>query len=104
MNLQLIDIVVFLALASVLYAWWCNITIREQALKRAKKHCESLNLQLLDGSVAGSGWRPVWHSGMIKVKRRYTFEFSSSGTSRYSGEITYLGNQQLSIWLSPHDF
>lgn len=104
MNLQLVDIVIFLTIAIAVYAWWRNASIREQALIHAKKHCESLNLQLLDGSVAGSEWRPIWHKGEIKIKRSYTFEFSSSGVARYTGKATYLGNQPTKIWLSPHDF
>lgn len=104
MNLQLSDIVIFFLVASVMYAWWRNTTIREQALLKAKKHCDSLGLQLLDGSVSGDGWKPVWHQGQLKVKRTYKFEFSSSGIARYPGKIDYLGVQQQDIWLSPHDF
>ncbi|MEP3349341.1 MAG: DUF3301 domain-containing protein [Marinomonas sp.] len=104
MNIQLSDIVIFLFFGLCVYAWWRNISIREQALIKAKKHCQSLNLQLLDGSVAGIKWKPVWHQGQVKIKRSYKFEFSSSGIARYSGEIHYLGNKQQDIWLSPHDF
>ncbi|TYL48225.1 DUF3301 domain-containing protein [Marinomonas sp. IMCC 4694] len=104
MNLQLTDIVIFILVAALVYAWWRNSSIRELALINAKKHCEALNLQLLDGSVAGSQWRPTWHQGEIKIKRSYTFEFSSSGVARYPGKIRYIGNQQVDIWLSPHDF
>jgi len=104
MNLQLSDIVILLFISTCIYAWWRNTSIREQALIRAKKHCESLDLQLLDGSVAGEQWKPVWHQGQIKIKRTYKFEFSSSGIARYPGKIYYLGHQQQDIWLSPHDF
>ena len=104
MNLQLTDIIIALTVGVCVYAWWRNASVREQALISAKKHCDSLNLQLLDGSVAGSEWRPLWTNGEIKIRRRYKFEFSSSGSARYTGEITYLGNNQHSIWLSPHDF
>jgi len=104
MNLQLSDIVILLLLASIVYSWWRNVSIREQALMRVKQHCDSLNLQLLEGSVAGTEWRPTWHHGQVKIKRAYKFEFSSSGVARYSGEIRYLGDQQVNIWLSPHDF
>lgn len=104
MNLQLTDIIIALSVGVCFYAWWRNASIREQALISAKKHCDSLDLQLLDGSVAGSEWRPIWSHGEVKIRRRYKFEFSSSGTTRYTGEITYLGHNQQSIWLSPHDF
>jgi hypothetical protein len=104
MNLQLTDITIILVVAICIYSWWRNTAIREQALISAKKHCESLNLQLLDESVAGAEWRPIWIHGEIKIKRSYKFEFSSSGIARYPGKVTYLGNRQSNIWLSPHDF
>ncbi|AEF54240.1 DUF3301 domain-containing protein [Marinomonas posidonica] len=103
MNLQLTDIIIALLLASMLYAWWRNITIREKATLSAKHHCESYNLQLLDESIAGIKWWPCWHQGNLMIKRVYKFEFSSSGVARYSGTITYLGQKQADIWLSPHD-
>ncbi|ETI62434.1 DUF3301 domain-containing protein [Marinomonas profundimaris] len=104
MNLQLSDIVILFLVFTVIYSWWRNASIREQALIQVKKHCESLNLQLLEGSVAGEEWKPVWHHGQIKIKRAYKFEFSSSGVARYPGKISYLGQQQIGMWLSPHDF
>ncbi|RBP84134.1 DUF3301 domain-containing protein [Marinomonas rhizomae] len=104
MNLQLSDIIILLLIAAVIYSWWRNTSIREQALISAKKHCESLNLQLLEDSVGGDEWKPTWHHGRVKIKRSYKFEFSSSGIARYSGKISYLGDQKIKIWLSPHDF
>ena len=104
MNLQLSDIVILLLIAAAIYSWWRNTSIREQALISAKKHCESLNLQLLEDSVGGEAWKPTWHHGSIKIKRTYKFEFSSSGIARYTGKISYLGNKKIEVWLSPHDF
>ncbi|BDX03303.1 MAG: DUF3301 domain-containing protein [Marinomonas sp.] len=104
MNLQLSDIVILLCIMAVVYAWWCNSSIREQALTHAKRHCENLNLQLLEDSVSGSEWKPIWHHGQLRIKRSYKFEFSSSGMARYPGKISYIGSHRLDIWLSPHDF
>lgn len=104
MHIELSDIVIILLLAVFVYSWWRNTSIREQALIRVKKHCESLGLQLLDQSVAGAGWKPTWDHGQIKIKRTYKFEFSSSGIARYPGKISYVGHQQVEIWMSPHDF
>ena len=103
MNLQLSDIVIALVLCSIVYAWWRNTAIREQATRAAKQHCQSLNLQLLDDSVAGMAWRPCLYQGTPAIKRAYKFEFSSSGVARYTGTITFIGKHQAKIWLSPHD-
>ncbi|MEO9655017.1 DUF3301 domain-containing protein [Marinomonas sp.] len=104
MNLQLSDLFIVLCLACVVYFWWRNASIRERALQTAKQHCKNLNLQLLDGSVAGKQWRPTWQYGQPCIKRIYQFEFTSTGMARYSGTITYIGNYQTDIWVSPHHF
>lgn len=104
MHLELFDLFILSFVFIALYAWWRNITIREVALARTKKHCQSLDLQLLDDSIAGTKWLPIWHQGQIKIRRHYRFEFTSSGLNRYLGHIQFIGKHQESIWLSPHDF
>ncbi|REG84223.1 DUF3301 domain-containing protein [Marinomonas pollencensis] len=103
MNLQLSDIIFLLLIASLFYGWWRNSTIRERAVISAKQHCQELNLQLLDDSVAGNGWKPYWENHQPCIKRSYQFEFTSTGRMRYQGRITFTGNRISNIWLSPHD-
>ncbi|MEL0612764.1 MULTISPECIES: DUF3301 domain-containing protein [Marinomonas] len=103
MNLQLSDIIFFLIIAMLFYGWWRNSTIRERAIMTAKSHCQELNLQLLDESVAGDGWKPCWANHQPCIKRTYQFEFSSTGRMRYQGRIVFVGNKIATIWLSPHD-
>lgn len=103
MNLQLSDIVFILLIFALFYGWWCNSNVREKAVATARDHCKKLNLQLLDESVAGDGWRPSWANHQPCIKRTYLFEFSSTGRVRYQGYVVFIGNRMLSIWLSPHD-
>lgn len=103
MNLQLTNIVYILILFILFYGWWRNSNVREKAVITAKNHCKHLNLQLLDESVAGNGWKPHWANHQPCIKRTYQFEFSSTGRIRYQGYIVFVGNTLSSIWLSPHD-
>ena len=104
MNFTLSDIIIIGAVALLFFAWWQNTAISEQALSRAQKHCEKLQLQLLDDTVSRESWRPIWQNGTIKIKRTYRFEFTSSGKTRYLGKISFIGRNNVEIWLSPHDF
>lgn len=104
MNLQLSDVFIIFLLAAAFYMWWRNASIRERALQAAKQHCKNLNLQFLDDSVAGKHWRPTWYHGQPCIRRTYQFEFTSTGQARYTGSITYIGNLQTDIWVSPHHF
>jgi hypothetical protein len=62
-------------------------------------------LQLLDESV---GLRALWlkrdTDGRIRLWRRYTFEFSSTGEDRYSGKVITLGKKVTDLHLDPHHF
>lgn len=103
MNLELSDIVFLLVIFLLAYGWWRNSNIKERAIAAARAHCQKLNLQFLDESVARHSWKPAWENSQPCVKRSYLFEFTSTGRMRYQGQITYVGNQLSNIWLSPHD-
>ncbi|ADZ90714.1 DUF3301 domain-containing protein [Marinomonas mediterranea] len=102
MYISLSDICIALGLASILYAWWANIRAREYALSYVKKHCQSLDLQLLDDTVAGTKWRISWKNGQFGVIRQYDFEFTSNGIARYPGNVIMTPSRKMDIWLSPH--
>lgn len=50
--------------------------------------------------------RGVWpirdEQGSLKIRRRYVFEFSSTGEARYQGTITLLGHVLKSLELEAH--
>ena len=83
--------------------WWHNLKARELALKQVKHYCNRQGLQLLDQSVALrrlSFGRT--RSGHISLKRRYGFEFTSTGDERYQGTIELLGARLQSIEVDAH--
>ncbi|MBJ7554246.1 DUF3301 domain-containing protein [Marinomonas spartinae] len=103
MNLNLPDIAFLLLVITLVWGWWRNGAVREQAILLAKQHCAKHNLQLLDDSVSRNRWKVTWQHGQPNIQRSYQFEFSSTGRSRYPGSITFVGNTLTDIWLSPHD-
>jgi len=83
--------------------WWKNQGFKQMALKLAQRRCEELGLQLLDQSVALRGFKFVRNpSGQWVARRRFVFEFTSTGDERYQGSIELLGNRLLNLELEPH--
>ncbi|CUB02409.1 DUF3301 domain-containing protein [Marinomonas fungiae] len=104
MNLTLLDICLIFALSILALLIWQNFKVREFALRRVKQECEKIELQILDDSIYGSHWRPTFEHGQLKIRRRYRFYFTATGTNRYQGEIEMLGMQQTHIYFEPHAF
>ena len=83
--------------------WWKNQGFKQMALRLAQKRCEELGLQLLDQSVALRGFKFTrGPSGAWVVRRRFIFEFASTGDERYKGSVELLGNRLLNLELEPH--
>lgn len=40
--------------------------------------------------------------GSLKIRRRYVFEFASTGDARYQGIVSLLGNQLLELEMDAH--
>jgi hypothetical protein len=100
---ELNDIALCLALLAGAYWWWRAHAVKEVALRIVRGHCQSLEVQLLDESVVLSGfWLKHDASGTLRVRRSYTFEFTSTGDERYHGCVVMLGTSIESIQLEPH--
>lgn len=101
--LELNDIALLLLLAVAAYWWWCAYAVKEQALRIARTHCQSLEVQLLDDSVVLRGfWFKRAVSGTVCVRRSFVFEFTSTGDERYHGCIVMLGAAMETVQLEPH--
>jgi len=83
--------------------WWKGLAVKQLAYRAALRRCDELGLQLLDQSIMlrgisfkrGSGGRHL-------VRRRYIFEFSSTGGERYRGEVWMLDTTLECVELEPH--
>ncbi|WP_417585237.1 DUF3301 domain-containing protein [Nitrincola sp.] len=91
-------------IAVIALLWWQNLKARELALKQVKRYCEREALQLLDQSVALRRLSMVRspHNGQLTIKRRYVFEFTSTGDERYQGNIELLGSRMRHIEVDAH--
>lgn len=104
MNLTLTDVYIGFLLAIGGLLFWQNFKAREMALSHVKRYCQQLDIQMLDDSIYGSYWRPVFYNGQFRIKRRYRFSFTTTGIARYEGEIEMRGTQQTHIQLEAHHF
>jgi len=95
-----------LMLCAAIAAWiWRGHGIRELALKLARRHCEKLDIELLDQNVALRGLRLRRDQrGHLRLARVYDFEFTVTGDQRLAGCITLFGRQLGKVELDPHPF
>ncbi len=98
LELFLIVLVVLIGL------YWSNaMKAREIALNAVKRHCQKMDVQLLDEYVALNGlWPKRTERGTLMAWRSYQFEFTSTGDERYNGKVVMLGMKILSIQLDPY--
>lgn len=47
-------------------------------------------------------WPSRGKDGALRLRRRYNFEFTSTGTERYLGMIELIGQQFSNLELAPH--
>ena len=72
--------------------WWQSDKVKSMALAVVYRHCKSQNLQLLDQTMVLKGVWPVRdEQDSLVIRRRYRFEFTSTGEARYQGTITLNG-------------
>ncbi|MBT8146714.1 MAG: DUF3301 domain-containing protein [Gammaproteobacteria bacterium] len=90
-------------IAALAAFWWHSDGVKSLALKQVDTHCQKLGLQLLDQTMVIKGLSPVrGESGSLCLRRRYRFEFTSTGEQRYRGLIVMVGRKQQAIELEPH--
>ncbi len=83
--------------------WWQGDKIKATALQHLYQYFREQDLQLLDQTIVLKGVRPHrGDSGSLQLRRRYGFEFTSTGEERYKGLIELSGRKLLSIELEAH--
>ena len=76
---------------AALYLWRSG-QFKGRARLLAKTHLANLDLQLLDDSMVIVGlWPMRGQDGRLILRRRYQFEFASTGDERYSGNLILHG-------------
>lgn len=83
--------------------WWQGDMIKGIALKHLHEHFRQQDLQLLDQTIVlKSLWPRRSDFGSLQLRRRYGFEFTSTGEERYHGMIELSGRRLQRIELEPH--
>lgn len=100
---ELSDLWIWIVLSAIGMYWWSSQGIKQRALAVCKAHCKKMDLQLLDDSVVLHRlWLKRDKHGGVRVRRKYQFEFASTGDERYRGQLTLLGHDIESIIVEPH--
>jgi len=85
-------------LVAVFSFWWQSDRVKNHALTQVAALCRRQNLQLLDQTLVLKGLWPVRdETGALGLRRRYSFEFTSTGETRYQGRVLLLGGRLLSL-------
>lgn len=83
--------------------WWQGDKVRSTALQYLYDYCRDQNLQLLDQTIVLKGvWPHRGDGGSLQLRRRYEFEFTSTGTERYQGVMELDGRKLRCLELEAH--
>lgn len=83
--------------------WWQSDKIKSLAMSQVLNYCREQNLQLLDQTMVLRGvWPQRGRDDGIRLRRRYSFEFTSTGEERYNGTVEMLGRKLQRLELAPH--
>jgi hypothetical protein len=92
-----------LLIASLIAFWWQSDKVKHLALQLVARHCQQQGLQLLDQTMVLKGLRLARsNDGRLQLRRRYEFEFASTGSERYQGKIILAGLQIEELELAAH--
>jgi len=101
--IDLSDIMIATLFTAFIMLWWNAQGVKQIALDATRRHCKKMDILLLDDGLVLKGfWLKRDQRGNLRLWRSYTFEFSSTGHERYSGQITLLGRFIEDIHLEPH--
>lgn len=99
-----LEFITFLTLFAALVAfWWHSDRIKLLTLQQINQICRQQQLQLLDQTMVLAGlWVVRSPTGVLALRRRYQFEFTSTGAARYRGLVVLVGRQIVSLDMEPH--
>ena len=97
------EFITLFVLISVIIYWVNTIFAKEIAVKHGADRCKELGLTFLDATVEITKTRLRRNPrGTVQFRREYSFEFSSDGIRRYSGEIIMLGKVLVELNMSAY--
>lgn len=103
MNISLQDVVLILLLPGACYWWWQSLGVKDRVMVQARRYCKQLGYQLLDQTLVFRGWRLVRDGNRKRLCRHYTFDISTNGKNRFSGEVSVWRKHVVRILLDTDD-
>jgi hypothetical protein len=96
------EIAALLLLLMAGWLLWDTLRARERANAAMRAACADQGLFFLDDTVSLQSVRPIRDDeGRIRLRRAYHFQYSDTGHNRRDGSITLLGDQVMSLELTP---
>lgn len=96
------DLALLALLALVGMLWFESRRVQEAAVARCRQACQAAGVQFLDDIA------PVWRvrlvrdeSGSLRLRRVFTFDYSTPSGERRSGIIVMLGRRPIALELEP---
>lgn len=90
-------------IAAFVAFWWSGDKVKSLAMTHVYRLCKEQNLQLLDQTMVLKGVWPVRDGeGLMRLRRRYSFEFTSTGEARSQGSVELHGMRLNKLHLDPH--
>jgi hypothetical protein len=92
-----------LGLALAGWIFYDGMQVRERALRAGRDYCRNIGVQFLDDTVSRqrTGFARD-ATGTLRIRRMYSFEFTSDGERRYAGEIVMLGSRVAGVQAQLH--
>lgn len=92
----------FIALG-LIWLWWDGLGARETARRTGMGMCTKHDLQFLDDTVMQAKLALRRDAGgNLRIYRRFAFEFSTDGDSRYQGYVDMLGQHVIATYMDPY--
>lgn len=94
------ELAILLFMAVALLLWYQSRTVQEIAVAYCRRRCEAAGVQFLDDIA------PVWRvrfvrdaGGVLRLRRVYTFDYSTPDGERRHGSVVMLGRTPVSLQL-----
>jgi len=86
------ELLLIIALLIASISWFTTMRARDQARVAVSRVCKQHNLQLLDQTVALSGFKIARSNrGGLTLRRLFRFDYSEDGVTRSNGSIWMKG-------------
>lgn len=97
------ELLLIFFIAMMVGLWWHFEIMHRFALAAVRRHCQELDVQLLDQTVVLRGLR-LRRSGssLFGLVYKYHFEFSTTGERRYKGSTELIGRRLSTIEMEAH--